>query len=70
MPIISKRISPEVVKHKIELEAEVNSELQEYMKWAEVKNISHCIEDALRFVFKSDKEWKKFKKEQAKVESV
>ena len=70
MPIISKRVSPEVIKHKVELEADIDSELQEYMEWAGVKNISHCIEDALRFVFKSDKEWKRFKKEQNKAVSA
>jgi len=70
MPIISKRVSPEIIKHKVELEADVDSELQEYMKWAGVKNVSHCIEDALRFVFKSDKEWKRLKKEQAKAVSA
>lgn len=70
MPILSKRVSPDRVKHKIEIEEDVNSELHDYMKWAEIKNISHCIEDALRFVFKSDKEWKKHKKEKAIIEST
>lgn len=62
MALISSRVEQEKEKLKIEIDADIFSELTAYMKWADLDNISHCIEDSLAFVFKSDKEWKKFQK--------
>lgn len=66
MAIISKRKEQEKEKLKLELDAEIYRELKEYMTWAELENTSHCIEESLLFVFKSDKDWKKFKKQKTK----
>lgn len=63
MALISNRVEKEKEKLKIEVEAGIYNELVEYMEWAGLNNISHCMEDALSFVFKSDKEWKKYQKQ-------
>ena len=70
MAIISNRIEREKEKIKLEIDADIHQELIDYMKWANLDNISHCIEDALSFVFKSDRDWKKFKKQKASENSI
>lgn len=70
MAIISSRIEREKEKIKLEIDADIYQELNDYMKWANLDNISHCIEDALSFVFKSDRDWKKFKKQNTKESST
>lgn len=65
MAIISNRKEQEKEKLKIEIDSDIHKELNDYMKWAGLDNISHCIEDSLSFVFKSDRDWKKFKKQKS-----
>lgn len=70
MALISNRSERKTEKLKIEIDADIHQELNEYMKWAQLKNISHCIEDSLSFVFKSDREWKKYKKQNTPEKSI
>ena len=70
MAIISNRKEQEKEKLKVEIDSSIYKELNDYMKWAKLNNISHCIEDALSFVFKSDRDWKKFKKQNTSENSI
>lgn len=70
MALISSRNEQEKEKLKIEIDADIYQELTEYMKWANLDNISHCIEDSLSFVFKSDRDWKKLKKQKSSEKNI
>jgi len=63
MAIISKNKSDEKEKIKADINSEVLSEIKQYCAWASVDDIGFFIEEAARFVFDKDKDWKTHKKE-------
>lgn len=49
-------------KIKIEINPEVLKTIKNYCTWADIENIDYFIEEAARFVFSKDKDWKEHKK--------
>lgn len=47
----------------LDIDESVVAELQEYLKWAKIEDKSHFIEEACKYVFQTDNDWKKFKKD-------
>lgn len=47
-----------------EISSIVFKEIQDYCQWAEIDDIGLFLEEASIHVFKSDKDWKSFKKSQ------
>jgi len=67
MAIIANRKKPTTVKLKSEeIESSIYKEINDYCNWAGIDDISFFIEDAAKYVFKSDSDWKKHKKSLAK----
>ncbi|AEE88162.1 MULTISPECIES: hypothetical protein [Francisella] len=46
----------------LELDKSVLDEILEYLKWAEIEDEADFIEQACRYIFDIDEDWKKFKK--------
>lgn len=62
MPIISSEPVKKKERIKIDINAESSAEIQEYMKWANITDLSFFFEEAANFVLSKDKEWKQYKK--------
>lgn len=45
-------------KIKLDLDQGVLAEINQYCSWANISNIEHFIEEAARFIFSKDKDWK------------
>lgn len=67
MPIISKKESIDMKKIKSEISAEIFNKIEKYMKWADIPNIGHFIEESAKLVFSKDKEWKQFEKNDSSI---
>ena len=66
MPLIKNKVEPTKVNLKgQEISSIIYDELQQYCEWAGITSESLAIEEALAYVFKSDKEWKAAKKAKA-----
>ena len=50
-------------KIKVELSSSVISEINDYMKWADLSDINYFLEESVLHIFNSDREWKKHKKQ-------
>jgi hypothetical protein len=59
--------SDKEIKNKVELHLSIDEsvilELVEYIKWAELEDTSHFIEEACKHVFHTDGAWKQFKQD-------
>jgi len=62
MAIIAKKIEDKKEKIKIDISSSIIEEMNEYMKWAEISDINYFFEESLTFIFNSDRDWKKYKK--------
>lgn len=62
MPIIKSDVSTELEKVKFSITTNLYKEINNYCKWAEVKDIGIFFEQAAVFVLKKDTAWKKYKK--------
>lgn len=67
MPLIQNK--PAVTKVNLkgkEISSEVYKTAEDYCDWAAIDDMSVLLEEALLYVFKSDKEWKAFNKNKSK----
>ncbi|WP_058533875.1 hypothetical protein [Legionella saoudiensis] len=62
MPIISGSQAQIKEKLKVEIHADILEQIQKYCEWASINDLGFFIEEASRFVFAKDKEWKKQQK--------
>ncbi|KTC89854.1 hypothetical protein OQJ18_06770 [Fluoribacter dumoffii] len=63
MAIIKQKSEAKKEKLKIQLSEETFKMINEYCSWSKIDDISYFIEEAANFVFKKDKEWKKYLEE-------
>lgn len=70
MPIISKEESTKKERLKIEISDKTLREINDYMKYFGIKNIDHFIEESCEFILKSDKDWRKVKKDSLNTETI
>ena len=66
MPIIAPTLQSNKKMIRGRISAELEKQLQEYMSWAGVKKMDDFLEQAIQFVLKSDREWKKKGKKESK----
>lgn len=62
MAIIKVKKTSSKEKIKEELSSDILKEIKEYCAWASVDDVGFFIEEAARFVFSKDKEWKEHQK--------
>ena len=62
MAIISGKHAIQRSKIKVEINADVYTEMQAYCAWANLPDLSAFIEESACFIFSKDKEWKAHKK--------
>ena len=62
MAIISGTRVTSKDKLKIEINSEILETIQNYCKWADIDNIDFFMEEAARYVFAKDKDWKEHQK--------
>jgi len=62
MAIIQKKIVDKKDKLKVEINAEILSQIKEYCAWADVDDLGFFIEESAQFVFSKDKKWKEYLK--------
>ena len=69
MPIISPlpKQDKKVIRGRIP--AELEEQLCSYMSWVGVKKMDDFLEQAIEFVLKSDRDWRKVRKEKEKQNS-
>tara|TARA_R110002126_G_scaffold286751_1_gene438866 strand:- start:1494 stop:1709 length:216 start_codon:yes stop_codon:yes gene_type:complete len=58
MALINGNIQTKKEKIKANINVEIASKITEYCTWANIDDIGFFIEEAARFVFSKDKEWK------------
>lgn len=58
MPLITNKQESKKEKLTIEIHSDVLNEIHNYCKWAKV-NLDLFLEEASKFIFKKDKEYKK-----------
>lgn len=69
MAIITKKIEDKKEKLRVEISSSIIEEISEYMKWADISDINYFLEESANFVFNSDRDWKKYKKNSKKNQS-
>ena len=69
MAIITKKIEDKKEKLKVEISSKIIEEITGYMKWADIADINYFLEEASTYVFNSDRDWKKHKKNSKKSQS-
>jgi len=62
MAIIAKKIEDKKEKIRVDISSSIIEEMNEYMKWADISDINYFLEESLTFIFNSDRDWKKHKK--------
>ncbi|APC92407.1 MULTISPECIES: hypothetical protein [Francisella] len=60
---IRKKEKKNRVAVHLEVDKSVLDEMLEYLKWAEIEDEAQFIEEACKYIFQVDKDWKKFKKD-------
>lgn len=60
MPLI-KAVDDTTVNIKAKIPKSLNTEIEQYMKWVGLANVNHFIEQAVEYVLKNNKDWKKEK---------
>ncbi|AXA32983.1 hypothetical protein [Francisella adeliensis] len=67
MPLISTTKHEKKKENKVSLHSEisesVNNELQEYLSWADIKDLDQFFEETCKYIFENDRDWKKLKKD-------
>jgi len=66
MAIITKKIEDKKEKLRVEISSSIIEEINEYMQWADISDINYFLEESATFVFSSDRDWKKHKKNSKK----
>ncbi|KTD24901.1 MULTISPECIES: hypothetical protein [Legionella] len=61
MALLKEQHKQKKVKLNLEIDQKLFFMIKEYCKWASIDDIDYFIEQIALFVFKKDKEWKKFK---------
>lgn len=61
MPLISERKEEKKETVSIEIQSDVLNDINNYCKWAKV-NMNVFFEEAAKFIFKKDKEYKSYLK--------
>jgi len=69
MAIITKQIEDKKEKLRVEISTSIIEEINEYMQWADISDINYFLEESATFVFSSDRDWKKHKKNSKKKQS-
>jgi len=69
MAIITKQIENKKEKLRVEISSSIIEEINEYMQWADISDINYFLEESATFVFSSDRDWKKHKKNSKKNQS-
>ena len=69
MAIITKKIEDKKEKLRVEISSCIIEEINEYMQWADISDINYFLEESATFVFSSDRDWKKHKKNSKKNQS-
>lgn len=69
MAIITKKIEDKKEKLRIEISSSIMEEINEYMQWADISDINYFLEESAVFIFNSDRDWKKYKKNSKKNQS-
>ena len=69
MAIITKQIEDKKEKLRVEISSSIIEEINEYMRWADISDINYFLEESATFVFSSDRDWKKHKKNSKKNQS-
>jgi len=65
MAIITKQIENKKEKLRVEISSSIIEEINEYMQWADISDFNYILEESATFVFSSDRDWKKHKKNYA-----
>lgn len=66
MAIIKEKRLNQKERIKLEIDQEIYSEINNYCERANISNIEHFFEEAARFVFSKDVDWKKHLKSKRK----
>ncbi|AEE27114.1 hypothetical protein [Francisella hispaniensis] len=60
---MTKKEKKNTVPVHLEVDKSVLDEILEYLKWADIEDEADFIEQACSYIFRIDKDWKKFKKD-------
>lgn len=69
MAIITKKVEDKKEKLRVEISSSIMEEINEYMQWADISDINYFLEESAGFIFNSDRDWKKYKKNSKKKQS-
>tara|TARA_Y100001968_G_C19440600_1_gene762305 strand:- start:1204 stop:1425 length:222 start_codon:yes stop_codon:yes gene_type:complete len=69
MAIITKKVEDKKEKLRVEMSSSIIEEIKEYMQWTGISDINYFLEESVTFVFSSDRDWKKYKKNSKKNQS-
>ena len=58
MPLINATCSIKKEKIKAEINQDIHQKINEYCAWAKIDDIGFFIEEAARFIFTKDRDWK------------
>lgn len=58
MPLIEKQKDQKFKTIKVSVPVELFREIEEYCSWAEIKEHSFLLTQAVEYVFSKDKEWR------------
>lgn len=60
MALIKKKLEAKKEKIRVEINGATFDMMKKYCSWSHIEDIGYFIEEAAHFVFKKDKEWKKY----------
>jgi hypothetical protein len=59
MALINAKKISDKEKIKLEIDKDIYSTINKYCEWAGIDDINYFFEEAIRFVFSKDSDWKK-----------
>ncbi len=70
MAIITSKRSTKKERIKVDINAEIYSQIEQYCQWASIDDLGFFLEEAACFIFAKDKDWKQYKKATKKAISA